>query len=79
MSPALITAALWVVAATIVALLPMRRQFPPGLALLIAAPVIIIWIGATHGWLWAILGLAGFLSMFRRPLWYFARKAMGKV
>ncbi|MCK0143470.1 DUF2484 family protein [Aliiroseovarius sp. F20344] len=79
MSRPLIVAALWAIAATIVALLPMRMQFPPGIVLLISAPILIIWIGATHGWFWAAMGLAAFLSMFRRPLWYLARKAAGRV
>jgi hypothetical protein len=75
----LIAGALWAIAATIVALLPMRMQFPPGIILLISAPVLILWIGATHGWIWAALGLAAFLSMFRRPLWYLVRKAVGRA
>lgn len=79
MSTALIVSALWVIAAALVALLPMRMQFPPGFVLLIAAPFLILWIGAEHGWLWAALGLAAFLSMFRRPLWYLVRKAAGRV
>ncbi|SEW19825.1 Protein of unknown function [Aliiroseovarius sediminilitoris] len=79
MSAPLIAAALWVIAATAVAFLPMRRQFVPGLVLLVAAPFLILWIGANHGWLWAGLGLAAFLSMFRRPLWYLTRKASGRV
>jgi len=79
LSPSLIAGALWAIAATIVALLPMRMQFPPGIILLISAPVLILWIGATHGWIWAALGLAAFLSMFRRPLWYLVRKAVGRA
>lgn len=79
MSPSLIAGALWAIAATIVALMPMRMQFPPGIVLLILAPFLVLWIGATHGWIWAALGLASFLSMFRRPLWYLARKAVGRA
>lgn len=79
MSPPLIAAALWVIAASVVAFLPMRRQFAPGLVLLGLAPVLIVWIGMLHGWLWALIGLGGFISMFRRPLWYLARKAVGRV
>lgn len=74
MSPALIAGALWAVASAIVALLPMRRQYAPGVALLIAAPVLILWIGATHGWIWTGLALAAFLSMFRNPLRYIWKK-----
>lgn len=79
MSLPLILGCLWVVASAIVALLPMRLQYPPGIALLIAAPVLIVWIGAVHGWGWAALGLFAFVSMFRNPLIYFARRFAGKV
>ncbi len=74
MSAALIAGALWVVASAIVAMLPMRRQYVPGVALLLLAPGLIVWIGATHGWVWTGLALAAFLSMFRNPLRYLWRK-----
>ena len=77
MSLPLTLACLWVVAAAITAMLPMEYQIYPGIPLLLAAPVLIIWIGLTHGWLWLTLCLLAFASMFRRPLIYFARKAMG--
>ncbi len=77
MSLTLIFACFWVLAAAGVAALPMRRQFVPGVALLIAAPVLIGLIFYEHGpWLGAA-ALFGFVSMFRRPLWYFGRKALG--
>jgi hypothetical protein len=50
----------------------------PGIALLIAAPLLILWIGATHGWWWAAFGLFAFLSMFRNPLRYFIGRAVGR-
>lgn len=68
MSVALITGALWVVASAIVAMLPMQRQYVPGVALLIAAPFLILWIGWVHGWIWVAAGLFAFLSMFRNSL-----------
>ena len=74
----LLAAAVWALAATFTAFLPMRMQFPPGIFLLLIAPVILIWIGVAVGLLWALLGLAGFVSMFRKPLIYFGRKAMGQ-
>jgi hypothetical protein len=77
MSLALIAGCLWVLAATVTALLPMRGQMVPGLALLVAAPVIIVWIGATHGWVWLIPALLAFLSMFRNPLIYLWKRARG--
>lgn len=78
MSAPLIVGCLWVVAAAITAMLPMRRQMVPGITLLIAAPFLLGWIGWVHGWLWLALGLFAFLSMFRNPLLYFARRALGR-
>ena len=78
MAPALIAACLWVVAATVTALLPMRYQYAPGLTLLIAAPALLIWIAlTTNPWL-AVAATFAVLSMFRKPLAYFARKAFAK-
>ena len=67
----------WVFAATGVAMLPMRLQFPPGLVLLIAAPILIIWLGLDFGWLASVGALVAFLSMFRNPLRYYWRKWRG--
>lgn len=78
MSGALIAAIAWVLAATVTAFLPMRRQMVPGVALLAAAPALILWIGAAHGWPWALGATLAFLSMFRNPLLYFARRALGR-
>lgn len=78
MSTPLILGALWVIAAAITAMLPMRAQMVPGLALLAAAPVLLVWIGWVHGWVWLALGVFAFVSMFRNPLRYFARRALGR-
>lgn len=78
MSLPLVLGCLWVLAATVTALLPMRRQYVPGLTLLVLAPVLILWIGAAHGWIWAAIGLAAFLSMFRNPLIYLWKRARGE-
>ncbi|MGB0902796.1 DUF2484 family protein [Halocynthiibacter sp.] len=77
MSLSLILACFWAVAATVTALLPMRLQFPPGLTLLVLAPVLIGFIAYEHGVWLALAGLAGFLSMFRRPLIFYVRKWTG--
>ncbi|KAA9007929.1 DUF2484 family protein [Histidinibacterium aquaticum] len=77
MSAALLTGALWVIAATVTALLPMRRQYAPGLALLVTAPGLILWLSILHGWWIGAFALFAFLSMFRRPLLYIARRAIG--
>jgi Protein of unknown function (DUF2484) len=78
MTAPLVIGCLWVLAAAATAMLPMKRQMVPGIALLIAAPILLVWIGWVHGWVWAVVGLLAFLSMFRNPLIYFARRAMGK-
>jgi signal transduction histidine kinase len=77
-STPLILGAVWVIASAIVAMLPMRRQMVPGIALLVAAPALLVWIGWVHGWIWLALGLFAFVSMFRNPLRYFARRALGR-
>ncbi|WP_395541952.1 DUF2484 family protein [Neotabrizicola sp. sgz301269] len=79
MSGALIAAIFWALTATVTALLPMRRQMVPGLALMIAAPLLIIWIGYVHGWLACILALLAFVSMFRNPLLYVFRRMTGRA
>ena len=55
----------------------MRRQYAPGMVLLVAAPLLIGAIGHAYGWIFAVVALMAFLSMFRRPLMYFARKGLG--
>lgn len=75
----IVLACLWVLAATITAFLPMRRQFAPGLALLIAAPVLIVWLAVeTNVWI-GLAAFAGFVSMFRNPLRYLVKMALGKA
>ncbi len=71
-------ASLWVVAATAVAMLPMRLQFPPGIVLLISAPVLIVWLGHDYGWHLSVLAFAGFASMFRKPIQYYWRRWTGR-
>ena len=68
----------WVLAATAVAMLPMRQQYIPGVALLIAAPLLILWIGVSVAWGAGVLALAAFVAMFRNPLRYFWAKARGQ-
>ena len=78
MSTPVLLAILWVLASTVTAFLPMKFQYAPALTLLIAAPILLIWIGLVHGWLWVVLGLLAFLSMFRNPLRYIWKKMRGQ-
>ena len=77
MSLSLVFGCFWVLAATGVAMLPMRHQYIPGVTLLIAAPVLVGVIWYEHGWMFGVAALFGFVSMFRRPLMFFGRKALG--
>ena len=75
MSWSIIVSAVWVLAATMTALLPMRGQYVPGVALLILAPLLIVWLGYDFGW--SVAAFAGFASMFRNPLKYSYARARG--
>ncbi len=70
-------AALWVVASTIVAMLPMRLQFPPGVVLFVLAPALIVWLGHDYGWVFGLLASAAFVSMFRNPIRFYWRRWTG--
>lgn len=76
-SLSLIIAALWAVSASGVAMLPMRYQYVPGVALLVAAPVLIGVLAFEHGFWVGLFGLFAFVSMFRNPLKYFWNRARG--
>ena len=78
MTTSAVIACLWVLAATITALLPMRRQYVPGVALLIAAPVLIGALVWDYGWIVGGLATLGFVSMFRNPLRYLLARARGE-
>ena len=69
----------WVFAATAVALLPMRRQYLPGSILLFSAPVLIALIWVQFGWIAGLGAAFAFVSMFRRPIRYFALKWTGRL
>ncbi|WP_299874495.1 DUF2484 family protein [uncultured Sulfitobacter sp.] len=69
---------LWVFASVAVAMLPMRHQYIPGVALLIAAPVLIIAIGIHVGWLASLVAVLAFVSMFRNPLRYLWARLRGE-
>lgn len=79
MSLALTFGCLWVLASAITAMLPYRMQFPPGIALLVLAPPLLVWIGAVHGWIWVAVGLFALVSMFRNPLIHIFRRLRGRT
>ena len=78
MQLSLILAFLWVVASVITGMMPMKHQFIPGLTLLILTPFMLGFLGYQYSIWVVLLGLAAFISMFRNPLKYLVRKALGK-
>lgn len=69
---------LWVIASVVVAMLPMRQQYVPGVCLLIVAPVLIGMIFAQYGPISGTAALVAFVSMFRNPLIYIYAKLRGQ-
>lgn len=68
----------WVIASAVVALLPMRHQYVPGIALMLGAPLLIWWIGVTVAWWAAVCAVFAFVSMYRNPLRYFWARLTGE-
>jgi hypothetical protein len=69
---------IWVFASVACAMLPIHRQYVPGVTLLIAAPILIVWIGfSLSPWI-AIAAVFAFVSMFRNPLRFIWAKLRGQ-
>ncbi len=71
-------AAVWGLAATVTAFLPLRRQFVPGIVLLLAGPAVIGWLAVDYAWPVPVLALLAFASMFRHPLRYLLARLRGQ-
>ena len=59
-------------------MMPMRRQYAPGVTLLLLAPVMVGWLWSDHGWVVGVVATLAFVSMFRRPLQFLIAKAPGQ-
>jgi len=79
MTISLTLACVWVVAAAVVAFLPMRLQYVPGLSLLALAVPLLVYIGIQHSFWVVLLAVGGLISMFRRPLWFMGRRLIGRL
>jgi len=75
----LILAALWVIAAAAVAMLPMRWQYAPGLTLLALSIPLLVLVGRDLGWIWVAAVLFAIVSMYRRPLGALARHLRARL
>lgn len=78
MSASFIATCLWVLGCTFTAFLPMRRQYVPGLTLLISLPFLLVALAYQHGPWVPLAVVAAAISLFRRPLkhlfqWLYAR------
>lgn len=69
----------WVIAGAVVACLPLRYQYVPGLVLIAAAPVLILLAGAEFGGLAALAATMVVVSMFRKPLGYIWHQARARI
>ena len=78
MASSVLASCLWVLAASGTAMLPMRRQMVPGLALLVSAPVLMVWLAVQVGWMAGAVAVLAFVSMFRRPLGALVRWMLGR-
>ncbi|MCB2109771.1 MAG: DUF2484 family protein [Defluviimonas sp.] len=74
----LVLLCLWVLAAAAIAMLPMRYQILPGLALLAAGLGLILWLAVAHGLWISLAACVAFVSMFRKPLLYLAKRAFNR-
>ncbi|KAJ55751.1 hypothetical protein ACMU_13775 [Actibacterium mucosum KCTC 23349] len=79
MTYSLIVAFIWVLAATVTAWMPMRIQVRVGWPLLLSAPLVIGYLGYELGIWVGVAAAAGFVSMFRNPLVYLTKRALGRV
>jgi hypothetical protein len=77
MNLSLILAFLWVVASAVTAMLPMRRQYIPGVTLLVFGVPMLVFVGYQNGWWITAIALAAAVSMFRHPLRYIFRRTLG--
>ena len=68
----------WVLACTVIAMLPIRRQIVPGVMLMMAGPFLIWVLIDQLGWLVGGIALFAFLSMFRNHMIYMTQILMGQ-
>lgn len=78
MTLSLILTIFWILTVTALSFLPMRRQYVPGICLLLFSPVLIWMLATDFGWIAVGLFLFALVSMFRNPLRYFAKRLLNR-
>jgi len=75
----LIVTIFWIIAISLVGMLPMRFHWRLGLPMLCLFPVVLIWLGWSMGLWWAVGLLAGGVSIYRYPARHYGRKLLARL
>lgn len=59
---------IWALATMGLAPLPIKYQILPGIGLLLALPVLLVWLARDHGALPVVVCIFAAVSLFRKPL-----------
>lgn len=71
---------LWVVLSWVLqTVLTARQSWPAAYGLIAIGVPIVIWLGWSAGWLWALLGVAVMMLVLRWPVIYLGRWLKGKM
>ena len=62
---------LWVLAVSVVGMMPRRFHKPAGFPLMFLFFPLLVWVGYEMGWIWAVVLLFAGLSIFRYPAKYY--------
>ena len=77
---ALIALCLWVVAAWLLMVtLTARQSWPAAYGLIAVGLPLLVWLGMSMGWGWALVGAATMALVLRWPLRYLLRWMRGRV
>ena len=75
---ALIALCLWVIVAWLLMVtLTARQSWPAAYGLIAVGVPIVVWLGLSMGWVWALVGTATMGAVLRWPVIYFLRWLRG--
>ena len=78
MTPSLIAACVWAIAANVMAMIPSRRgHWPQAVALIVTGIPLLGWVTWSNGPFWGLVVLAAGASLLRWPLWFLWRRLRG--
>lgn len=80
MTPSLIAALIWMLAANVLAILPSRRNhWPQAIFLILTGIPLLGWVTWANGPFWGLALLAAGMSVLRWPLFHLWRRVSGKA